>query len=311
MMLSQSSLLLIAAPATPAVCVAQHNITVMVPEGFSKHGDKHLFCESTKWYHVLLFFVANYLSHAATVKARPGQSTAQTIMDFVGALFLPYSGLMRAVEMIMKSSKPGTSDLHKAANAGALCMVVKPASESKRHREHRHKVARYLGTTPSIPESFHMNDKISGNQSPQNDLLSKPVPVEQHQGVTDALETHPVSETNDTGVDNDQAFNITAARFVRNLLFILSTTSPQARKIHGRCELLKGYLLATVPSNAVFDEQYGSMSTDIKITGAYNGVKAAVAIGQTIFASITLYRACGNQIKNTATLLTVLQFCHS
>ena len=94
-------------------------------------------------------------------------------------------------------------------------------------------------------------------------------------------------------------------------MFYLSTTSRQARKIHGKCGLPNGYLLASVPSNAVFEEQAKGKSTGVKITKAYNGVKAAVAIGQAIFASIILYQTRGDQIKRysyAAYGLTVLPF---
>ena len=95
-------------------------------------------------------------------------------MDFVGALLLPYSGLMRAVEMIAKSSKPGTSDLRKAANAGALCMVVKPASKSMADRYRRKKDR--MSACPEI-ELEHANE-ILENQSIHNDLLPKPISAE-------------------------------------------------------------------------------------------------------------------------------------
>ena len=308
-MLLRSSRLLIIAVFTPAICAPGHNITITVPEGFSNHGNKHLFCEPTKWYHILLFFFVNYLSHAATVKARPGQSTAQSIIDFVSALFLPYSGLMRAVEMIAKSSKPGTSGLRKAANAGALCMVVGPPPEWLRKEwwEEEDRLRRGLEPDPPEHELEH-NDRIPENQSLRNDLLPEPVSVEQHQGASDTPETHQVSDR-----DGRKGWKglVGAVDLLLKILFYLSTTNPQARKIHGSCRLPAGYLLAPVPSDAVFDDQPGVKSTEIKITTTYNGIKAAAAVGQTIFASITLYQARGDQIQHygyAAYGLTVLPF---
>ena len=230
-------------------------------------------------------------------------------MDFVGALFLPYSGLMRAVEMIAKSSKPGASDLRKAANAGALCMVVKVAPQSLVERIRRKKHG--LPPDPSDVEKEHSAENPE-NQSLHNQLLPKPSSVEQHQTASITLETHPVSDRNDDGDENDQDLHTSRfTRYVKRILFLLSTTNPQARKIHGSCKLPKGYLLAPVPSNAVFERQAGGEGAEVKITTTYNGIKAAAAVGQAIFASITLYEARGDQRKRygyAAYGLTVLPF---
>jgi len=108
-----------------AQCSPMRNITISVPEGSSNHGDPKLLCTPIKWYQILIFFAVNYLSHAATVKSRPGQQWRSVAGDVVAALFLPHSGVMRAVETYWRWSWPGDDDLLKAARAGALCTVIR------------------------------------------------------------------------------------------------------------------------------------------------------------------------------------------
>lgn len=101
------------------------NISVQVPDGFSTHGKNNLFCVPTKWFQILVFFGVNYVSHAATVKPRPGQSQLHTARDVILALLFPYSGLLRALETIKRYSLKSQDELTKAARASALCVVVR------------------------------------------------------------------------------------------------------------------------------------------------------------------------------------------
>ena len=212
-------------------------------------------------------------------------------MDFVGALFLPYSGLMRAVEIIMKSSKPGSSDLRKAANAGALCMVVKIAPKALADRYWRKKNRLALDSA-----GLELEQKYK----------------KQQQGAFDTEETELVSDRGDQDDRNDHLDKYRIFRYLHRLQFHLSTTNPQARRIHGSCKLPRGYLLAPVPSYAIFEEQQaGVKNKEIKIATVYSGLKAAIAVGQAIFASITLYQARGDQIERygyAAYGLTVIPF---
>ncbi|KAK6339985.1 hypothetical protein TWF730_001762 [Orbilia blumenaviensis] len=85
-----------------------------------------------------------------------------------------------------------------------------------------------------------------------------------------------------------------------------------ATKIHGRIKLPRGWGLATVPSDATFENDEPTNNTlwgtfmqlfkrdarrITKLSSNYSLVKAVVAIGQTIFASITIYRSRGDQIN--------------
>ncbi|KAL2841717.1 hypothetical protein BJY01DRAFT_217123 [Aspergillus pseudoustus] len=102
------------------------NITINVPEGSSSHGDPNLLCTPPEWYDYILFFFTNYFAHAATIIAVPGQSITETICVAVTALLVPSSGIMRAVEVVIRRPLLRAADpLSRAAAATALCMVVK------------------------------------------------------------------------------------------------------------------------------------------------------------------------------------------
>ena len=77
------------------------------------------------------------------------------------------------------------------------------------------------------------------------------------------------------------------------------------------CKLPRGYSLTRLPSNAKIISDIGDKPGDLELCSSYNVPKAIVAIIQTIYASITLYRARGDQIQRygyAAFGLTVLPY---
>lgn len=107
-----------------AACLPR-NITISVLDGFSTHDQKDLFCVPTKWHTILTFFAVNYISHAATVKSRPGQRFRHAAYDFILALMFPFSGLSRAFQALCGSAGPSDHALTSAFRAGALWIVEK------------------------------------------------------------------------------------------------------------------------------------------------------------------------------------------
>ncbi|OGE47396.1 hypothetical protein PENARI_c046G06755 [Penicillium arizonense] len=89
----------------------------------------------------------NYVAHAATIVPFPGQPTLLAFLDFLTAVFLPYSGLWRGASLIWRSllfsgtrwnrvwNQPGVrakwkeftrrNPLEDAARAGALAVIVR------------------------------------------------------------------------------------------------------------------------------------------------------------------------------------------
>lgn len=104
------------------------NVTISVPAGTSDHGDPNLLCTPTKRLDVLIFFLANYFAHAATVKALPGEKTMDLAFIVFLAITFPFSGVARGLEAIVRHAsfyRGVHSDLQTAVRAGALCIVVR------------------------------------------------------------------------------------------------------------------------------------------------------------------------------------------
>ncbi len=112
------------APTTPK---PTQNITVIVPEGTQSHGNPNLLCIPTRWTDIAVFFLANYVAHAATIKPLPGEPAQITLRVLLSALCLPVSGVMRGVKAIRQRAVFCSTPLETAAKAGALCVVVRTA----------------------------------------------------------------------------------------------------------------------------------------------------------------------------------------
>jgi hypothetical protein len=76
---------------------------VDVPDDTEKP-TKNIICFSIPWYKVTIFFLVNYIAHAATIMPFPGQGKLLAILDFLTAVFLPYSSLWRGTSAIWRSS---------------------------------------------------------------------------------------------------------------------------------------------------------------------------------------------------------------
>ena len=109
------------------------NITL--PTGTSNHGDPELLCLPTKWTDVIVFFLGNYLAHAATLRSVPGRSVYQSFVAMLTALFFPVSGVRLGVRGIFSLAALAKTDLQVAARAGALCKVIRTDSSAQSHRE--------------------------------------------------------------------------------------------------------------------------------------------------------------------------------
>jgi hypothetical protein len=103
------------------------NITISAPAGTSDHGDPNLLCTPTKWLDILIFFLANYTAHAATVKTLPGEKPVDIFFAIFLAITFPFSGVARGLEAIARRTLlyQHHSDLKTAVRAGALCIVIR------------------------------------------------------------------------------------------------------------------------------------------------------------------------------------------
>jgi hypothetical protein len=131
---------------TQIICIIQSVRILALPTNFTNstssyqdnHDDPNLSCVPTQWTDVATFFIGNYFAHAATVKSEPGEGFFSFVIAAVGALFVPASGLVRGINAIIRNAKFKRRsfwkalfrdpDYQTAAQAGALCMVVRRRS---------------------------------------------------------------------------------------------------------------------------------------------------------------------------------------
>jgi hypothetical protein len=105
---------------------AKMNYTITVPDGSSNHGTPNLLCVPPTWFDYIIFFVSNYLVHAATIVTPPGATLVEVCFISANALFIPSSGALSAVRLLLKHAAwSRATNVCRAAKAGALCMVIK------------------------------------------------------------------------------------------------------------------------------------------------------------------------------------------
>jgi len=93
---------------------------------WTDHGIPGLVCTQARWSSLVLFFLANYVAHCATIKFYPAETPTELAIAVTGALLFPSSGLRRAVGAIRR--RPRLRPLNKIQRAlasGAMCMVVR------------------------------------------------------------------------------------------------------------------------------------------------------------------------------------------
>ena len=111
--------------SAPAASSSSQNSTIPVPEGTTNHGNPNLLCTRSTWSNVAMFFLANYVAHAATVKIDPGQPVLRGFWYMLAALLVPTFGAYKGLDAIRRCAILGGSPLQKAKKAGALCEVVR------------------------------------------------------------------------------------------------------------------------------------------------------------------------------------------
>jgi hypothetical protein len=120
--------LLIQAIIVSATPIVYSNITILVPEGTTTHGDSNLLCEPSKWTDIIAFFIGNYFAHAITTRSFPGEYNLNSISAVICALLLPGAGTLRGLIGIFTMAIFGKTNMHVGARAGAFRMLVRTAN---------------------------------------------------------------------------------------------------------------------------------------------------------------------------------------
>lgn len=103
----------------------EKQINVTVPDNAFQHDDPHVVCLPTRWYKFVVFYLVNYVAHAATVKSIPGEQLPSIVFNIVSALFFPYYGISRGLEAVIRGGAFYSDQLIRAAQSGALCTVIR------------------------------------------------------------------------------------------------------------------------------------------------------------------------------------------
>jgi hypothetical protein len=102
------------------------NFTIALPATTSSHGDPHILCPLTTWTSIAIFFIGNYLAHAATVKLPPATSSMTNLRICFSALLMPASGLIFALRAFAHAVRGiGKSEAQKVGIAGGLYMYAR------------------------------------------------------------------------------------------------------------------------------------------------------------------------------------------
>jgi hypothetical protein len=104
--------------------------------GFVHHGNCNLLCRPGSWITVIVFYLGNYVAHAATTTVRPGERHRSSIIILLVAILFPGAGVTRGMEAILSLAKFAKSELQMAARAGALLTVIKSSNVDAFGLEH-------------------------------------------------------------------------------------------------------------------------------------------------------------------------------
>ncbi|KAH7064458.1 hypothetical protein BKA63DRAFT_173792 [Paraphoma chrysanthemicola] len=252
--------------ASPVKAVVLQNYTIALPVGSSDHGQPGLLCTPTKPIDLLIFFLLNYVAHAATVLTKPGERVDDFFVSVIGSLLFPALGLYRGIEAILCGAVfVQRDDLRKAAKSSALCLVVRGADWRPRDGD-------------SVETSILKRKGNDGEPDIETNENSESVKGEEKKVIRTHLVTHsPPYMFSKFGCP----------------VFVYR------RIIHGRHILPTGYRFALLPHDTEFERSstgFGGQQPHVEISATYNTVKALIALAQSAYALATLYRARGDQI---------------
>ncbi|KAH0541756.1 hypothetical protein FGG08_003778 [Glutinoglossum americanum] len=273
---------------TNATNGADAQCPVNIP-GFTHHGNCNLLCRRASWIDVLVFFLGNYVAHAATVVSRPSQSVLSNVFNIMIALLFPGGGVRNGVEAILTLAKFAPTDLQVAARAGALCTVIKRIPDDV--------------PAPSASGTTEADRPAKGG--------GVEIEIQQTQG----------EHARDCGNNNIDLETPTPKAHEPGQEEVRSRTEPLplvAAKIHGRCRLPDGYDLVEVPDTATFIDDDKAAQPALSrpqrlwrwatamfrakpeprttVCCSYNFIKILVSIAQLLFTISTLYRTRGDQL---------------
>jgi hypothetical protein len=107
------------------LCAAIFGLAAAAPISVSKNSTV---CTSAGWDDFIIFFLTNYLTHAATAVRFPGETTNEMNSRRGDSLLSPYIGLMYALRKIQWSLVLERDDLRRACRGEALVQFIRSCS---------------------------------------------------------------------------------------------------------------------------------------------------------------------------------------
>lgn len=297
----------------------------------SNNNEPKVHCDSTHWYDICWFFFANYILHALSVRSLPGENLYSATVFKFSCLLIPFTGLRRGLSLISRGGNLADNSLQAAARAKALCMVIRKPDWRPRIGDEVSGCQLEVHSAGAIdtPVSYQEKDREKENNY-------GPTPAEK-------VESGSSSEKGNTKDDKSLKMQIidhysppccdglvdrVAKVVVESYHFqkknpSYSIVDHNSVKIHGRCELSKGYALAYVPADmkvyprksSTYNASPGIVSNDpysqTRLASAHNFPQILFSLIQTTSGAYALYRARGAQIEHygyAAFGLTVLPF---
>ncbi|KAF4334325.1 pogo transposable element [Fusarium beomiforme] len=299
--------------------MALKTFEILLPARTTNHSDPHLLCPPVSWEKVVIFFLGNYVTHAATVKLPPATPLLANIWICLGALLMPATGLVFGLLAFSQAIKGLTkSELTKATVAGALCMYVRTSEWPPDEKTVEVRATR----GPHIPSgSVWLSDIITQQflQMRRASTQCRLKALRPLMGAVAILLVYFALSLKDA----ELVFHlIRAAKHEagiemgprplesRTILLTRDTTRPYLSRvspnanIHGLSYRLPGYELVIVPDDAVIDpitmvddRAPPAWKKNVHLAKSWNVAKGLVALLQFCFSLFVLIKARGNQIE--------------
>lgn len=289
-------------------------------------GSLEIHCERTDWYDVCWFFFANYILHALSVPALPGEKFYSSLVFKFCCFLLPYTGIRRGLGLILRASNLSSNDLQRAARAQALCMVIRTSdwrpqngetingcqidltrtddnptltSNSEPLNGYRLEKATTTNSEKALrPETTLGPEKTAGNDTP---MQSKPLKIQIRDPYTRRPVTGLIGRLAQILIESDNFKSSTPSKSVIDYKNV---------KIQGLCELVPGYALSCVPADVkLYLRNSGSAavpstisdgikrSGDMRVACAHDFPRLLFSLTQTLSGGFALYKAKGSQVE--------------
>ena len=303
------------------------NITIEVPNGTTSHGKPDLLCPPPTWSDIASYLLLNYVAHGATVVSYPGEPAFDTFLCVVSAILFPTFGVVRAFNFIVRHPVlTAKNDLEMAARSGALCMLVRSPSWKPLMGDN---IKNALIKDPDTERSPRGGSASRSDSDPKTIISPTYVPTYSY--------TRPInSRMYFLLYQRTATMSIYKPPWLSDKTLFWSYADTDldgigSRRVFGLSEPPDQYRFAFVPRNAVVLGLVDSTPTpsssfpDIPslhrnftppvstptLSSSFNLVKGMVALFQSLYASFTLIRTDGGQVKRygyAAPSLTVLPY---